>query len=633
MAKETKIGDYLAKIKDVVNKKNLSWIYGKFGKTAAASVTLVSAFTAYKVFVQDLITGLNWSSGKITEKREADERRKMIGNDVAHGLAWSHYCGYLQHVLPVIEESIEQTDWYKNLPKEERKQIPKKLYELIPRKCYVDIPGNDDNIEKVSDIAIEGDRAGNRRKYKLQIYSIKDGKKKYYCVCECPPVLNTINNMNDIQTVGITRSTGSNIFFPLRKHPTLQLFTVDTKLVQLMRFYYAMNALLCLKKDNKDKARFLLFNESEDKLSRVLLKAIKEDLNVDSPERTLQSSLMEKKLQSAEENKDAFYQFDLFVTSPEDVGEHNKQPIERMSKLLKARNVNILLEKDCLGKDWLEKMKFAATKCRWIVILDKPKGVSSQKKSWFEPKGSKSKTLMSYKVVASLKGILESRKVQTVAIVNESDELHIYDDLRWVACIPFHNNENNLIDTLYKVTSGNEVKLENSTDLYLKPGEAAVGLAWGFAVNYLNKVLPEIKEQTATVMDGKKENFKLGKKLFLIVPESCKTEQTLNDIPVHGKTKLPDGSSRSYQFTMYKLHPDKEKYFVGQYAAPVDVIYQMKEAGLLTEEQMKSEVKKFYTTVDQIMKILLQNKTKDYEFVFYNDKEEKLSTVMSKRVE
>lgn len=26
-------GDYLAKIKDVVNKKNLSWIYGKFGKT------------------------------------------------------------------------------------------------------------------------------------------------------------------------------------------------------------------------------------------------------------------------------------------------------------------------------------------------------------------------------------------------------------------------------------------------------------------------------------------------------------------------------------------------------------------------------------------------------------------------
>ncbi|CAG2246536.1 unnamed protein product [Mytilus edulis] len=259
-------------------------------------------------------------------------------------------------------------------------------------------------------------------------------------------------------------------------------------------------------------------------------------------------------------------------------------------------------------------MKFAATKCRWIVILDKPKGFSPQNKSWFEPKGSKSKTLMSYKVVASLKGILESRKVQTVAIVNESDELHIYDDLRWVACIPFHNNENNLIDTLYKVTSGNEVKLENSTDLYLKPGEAAVGLAWGFAVNYLNKVLP-------------------GKKLFLIVPESCKTEQTLKDIPIHGKTKLPDGSSRSYQFTMYKLRPDKEKYFVGQYAAPVDVIYQMKEAGLLTEEQMKSEVKKFYTTVDQIMKILLQNKTKDYEFVFYNDQEEKLSTVMSKRVE
>ncbi|CAC5415464.1 TMEM173 [Mytilus coruscus] len=618
MAKETKIVDYLTKIKDVVNIKNLSRVYGKLGKTGAASVTLVSAFTAYKVFIQDLITGLNWSSGKITEKREAEERRKMIGNDVAHGLAWSHYCGYLQHVLPVIEEKIEQTEWYKKLPKDEKKKLPKKLYELIPRKCYVDIPGSDENIEKVSDIAIEGDRAGNKRKIKLQIYSIRDGKMKYYCVCECPPVLNTINNMNDIQTAGISRSTSSNLFFPWRKNPTLQVFTVDTKLVQLMRFYYAINALLCLKKDNKEKARFLLFNESEDKLSRVLLKAIKEDLKVDSSDQSLHSSLMGKKLQSAEENKDAFYQFDVFVTYPEDVGEHEKQPVEKMSKHLKARNMNILLEKDCLGKDWLEKMKFAATKCRWIVIVDKPKGSSSEKKSWFEHKGSKSKTLMSYKVVASLKGILESRKVQTVAIVNESDELHIYDDLRWVACIPFHNNEHNLIETLYKVMSGNEVKLENSTDLYLKPGEAAVGLAWGFAVNYLNKVLPEMKEKTTTVMDGKKQNFKLDKKLFLVVPESCKTDQTLKDIPVHGKTKLPDDSSRSYQFTMYKLHADQEKYFVGQYAAPVDVIYQMKEAGLLTEEQMKSEVKTFYTTVDKIMKILLQNKTKDYEFVFYN---------------
>ncbi|CAG2246542.1 MITA [Mytilus edulis] len=549
----------------------------------------------------------------------------MIGNDVAHGLAWSHYCGYLQHVLPVIEESIEQTDWYTNLSKEERKQIPKKLYELIPRKCYVDIPGSDENIEKVSDIAIEGDRAesedklsrvllkavkedlnvdspertsqkgfpsekswfepkgsksktlmsykvvaslkgilesrkvqtvaivnesdelhiyddlrwvacipfhnnennlietlnkvtsgnevklenstdlylkpgeaavglawgfavnylnkvlpdtpgtdeniekvsdlaiegdraGNKRNIKLQIYSIKDGKRKYYCVCECPPVLNTINNMNDIQTAGITHPTGSNIFFPLRRHPKLQLFTIDTKLVQLMRFYYAMNALLCLKKENKVKARFLLFNESEEKLSRVLLKAIKEDLNVDRSEQKLHSSLMEHKLQSGEENKDAFYQFDIVV---------NSRKIQERKHFVRE----ILLVKGLVGKD-----EIRCNEMPLYCYFRQAKRVFLSEKNWFEPKWYKSKTLMSYKVVASLKGILESRKVQTVAIVNECDELHIYDDLRWVACIPLHNNETNLIETLYKVTSE----------------EAAVGLASGFAVNYLKKILPGV---------------------------------------------------------------------------------------------------------------------------------------------
>ncbi|VDH91165.1 Hypothetical predicted protein [Mytilus galloprovincialis] len=177
---------------------------------------------------------------------------------------------------------------------EERKQIPKKLYELIPRKCYVDIPGSDENIEKVSDLAIEGDRAGNKRKIKLQIYSIKDGKKKYYCVCECPPVLNTINNMNDIQTAGITRSTGSNIFFPLRRHPKLQLFTVDTKLVQLMRFYYAMNALLCLKKENKEKARFLLFNGQPSTFQPCTSKFDIRENYTDPVTKDLQSPLFEK---------------------------------------------------------------------------------------------------------------------------------------------------------------------------------------------------------------------------------------------------------------------------------------------------------------------------------------------------
>lgn len=53
-------------------------------------------------------------------------------------------------------------------------------------------------------------------------------------------------------------------------------------------------------------------------------------------------------------------------------------------------------------------------------------------------------------------------------------------------------------------------------------------------------------------------------------------------------------------------------------ARPLEVICQMEEYGLLDKEQMKSEVKIFYTTVDKIMKILLPEKAEKYEFVYYN---------------
>ncbi|CAG2230576.1 unnamed protein product [Mytilus edulis] len=173
-----------------------------------------------------------------------------------------------------------------------QKKFPKKLYEVIPRKCYVDIPGADENILKESEIVID----------------------KYYCLCNCPHVLKTINTMKDAQLAGISRSK-------------VQWFNNDTKLVQLMRFYYAMSSLLSSR--NKDeigkKARLLLFNgnllryvtnnsvdtsDSDKKLSNVLLQAIKEDVHGDSSNQKPDGSLMENKLLSAEERIDILYDFD-----------------------------------------------------------------------------------------------------------------------------------------------------------------------------------------------------------------------------------------------------------------------------------------------------------------------------------
>ncbi|CAG2241983.1 unnamed protein product [Mytilus edulis] len=174
--------------------------------------------------------------------------------------------------------------------------------------------------------------------------------------------------------------------------------------------------------------------------------------------------------------------------------------------------MKMLLEKDCFGKDWLERLKYASTKCRWIVFLD--------------GKESTSDNFVDYNVVSSLKDILKSRKVQTVAIVDEMRKPHIHDHLRWVTCIPNGDKDDYLSTTLYKVMSVSKSKLfmtmfdtgfpmfagmfckwfrsksQRKTDLCMKQGDAAVGLAWGYAVDYLNLAISGVGNEIDRVKES-----------------------------------------------------------------------------------------------------------------------------------
>lgn len=150
---------------------------------------------------------------------------------------------------------------------------------------------------------------------------------------------------------------------------------------------------------------------------------------------------MEKNLLSAEERKDVCYDYDCYITHANGKTDDNlKIRMETISKDLEGKSMKMLSEKDCFGKDWLERLKYASTKCRWIVF--------------FDGKESTSDNFVDYNVVSSLKDILESRKVQTVAIVNEMRKPHIHDDLRWVTCIPNGDKDDYLSTTVYKVVSG-----------------------------------------------------------------------------------------------------------------------------------------------------------------------------------
>uniref|UniRef100_UPI00398E785A stimulator of interferon genes protein isoform X2 n=1 Tax=Pristiophorus japonicus TaxID=55135 RepID=UPI00398E785A len=131
------------------------------------------------------------------EISEICEENKL---NVAHGLAWSYYVGYLKLVLPNLEERIKYHQ-------RTSKSVPDcketwKLYILIPFSCKVH-----DKLEKAdSRIEFSGnlpelciDRAGIKaRSYKHSIYSIYDEKfGPHRCILEYATPLRSLFEMSN----------------------------------------------------------------------------------------------------------------------------------------------------------------------------------------------------------------------------------------------------------------------------------------------------------------------------------------------------------------------------------------------------------------------------------------------------
>ncbi|KAF7227821.1 stimulator of interferon genes protein-like [Nothobranchius furzeri] len=105
------------------------------------------------------------------------EGRKM---NVAHGLAWSFYLGYLQLVLPRLENSIAAfcAAHHRSTPLWSRGS--RKLLILVPLSANIShkLEDEDDNISFLENLPNnEIDRAGVRgRVYKHSVYRVKDGQ-------------------------------------------------------------------------------------------------------------------------------------------------------------------------------------------------------------------------------------------------------------------------------------------------------------------------------------------------------------------------------------------------------------------------------------------------------------------------
>ncbi|XP_043559630.1 stimulator of interferon genes protein isoform X2 [Chiloscyllium plagiosum] len=126
--------------------------------------------------------------------------------NVAHGLAWSYYVGYLKLILPNLEERIKKC-YVKNVLDCKENW---KLYILIPFSCkiYGKLEKMDSKIEfcqNLPEICI--DRAGIKaRSYKNSIYTIYDqNNRPHHCILEYATPLGSLFEMSNDATAAFSK--------------------------------------------------------------------------------------------------------------------------------------------------------------------------------------------------------------------------------------------------------------------------------------------------------------------------------------------------------------------------------------------------------------------------------------------
>ena len=141
------------------------------------------------------------SSAEVSQINERENK------NVADGLAWSYYFGYLKMVLPKLVDNIGQSNFRYDI-------IEKKLFILIPKNCftYNEIKKADVRIKSAGNLEpYETHRGGiSKRRYQHTAPQIEmprpdGGVDKYYVVLEYATPLMSLYDMSQHGEYGLSR--------------------------------------------------------------------------------------------------------------------------------------------------------------------------------------------------------------------------------------------------------------------------------------------------------------------------------------------------------------------------------------------------------------------------------------------
>ncbi|KAM3613141.1 uncharacterized protein V6R79_021243 [Siganus canaliculatus] len=206
-----------------------------------------------------LLKSLGFLGPSDVEVSDLCESKKM---NVAHGLAWSFYLGYLRLVLPRLEDSIAA---FRSTHQHNRLSWgrgSRKLLILIPLDANIShkLEDEDDNISFYDNLPnTELDRAGVRgRVYKHSVYTVHDEKRKgHECVVEFATPLLTLYRMSQESSAGFGE--------PERRQ-------------QVLLFYRTLQEILEHSLECRNRYRLILLNDEHKDDPHFLSKVILQNL-------------------------------------------------------------------------------------------------------------------------------------------------------------------------------------------------------------------------------------------------------------------------------------------------------------------------------------------------------------------
>ncbi|CAN9514722.1 unnamed protein product [Ophioblennius macclurei] len=179
------------------------------------------------------------------------EGKKM---NVAHGLAWSFYLGYLQLVLPRLEDSITKFRGTHHFSNSYWGRGSYKLLILVPLSTNIPnkLESEDDHVKFYENLPdMEIDRAGVRRRvYKHSVYKVQDTKgKPHYFVAEYATPLLTLYNMSHESSAGFGE--------PERRHQVLLFYRTLQEILDRSLECRNCYKLILLDDEHEDDAHYL----------------------------------------------------------------------------------------------------------------------------------------------------------------------------------------------------------------------------------------------------------------------------------------------------------------------------------------------------------------------------------------